>query len=107
MENLVIAYIEENNGATIHKGTIIEPECGYQVGIGELFTTKDLGFLLQIIDYLLEHYDDFGIWYDNDDQIYVIDKCIYVENLDDAINLGKLNEQKAIYDWKTQDDIKL
>lgn len=127
MQNNLLQFVKQtikNGGASycMHTGQM-NPETGYMVSLQEYNLPVDTTELSYAeIEYEIKHYtsqvnyvylyerhapeDSFlGTWFDGD--ILHLDVSINVDNLDEAIKLGRLNKQIAIYDCANKIDIVL
>lgn len=75
----------------------ITPSKGYWVGAGEY----------SLDDIELDGTAIFGVWRDNLTDTQYIDRVVYTEDLDYAIELGKSHEQLAIWDIANNKEIRL
>lgn len=114
MENIkkIIEEIKENGGGTYNKELkSISASKGFMVSLQgyerkcktEQETEKAIMENMEIIKGLDSAY--LGAWID--EGITFIDISILVENKDDAMELGKINNQLAIYDIKNNESIYL
>ena len=114
MENIktIIREIKENNGGTYNKDLkSINAKSGYMVSLQgyekkcktEQETERAIMENMEIIRGLDGAY--LGAWID--EGITYIDISILVENKEDAMQLGKINNQLAIYDIQNNESIYL
>jgi hypothetical protein len=114
--NIYNDILNGGTGGTFHvDGTKVDYQTGYFVGIQGFQTTKDYFInpkypintlalhLTSLFD--LVNIPFVGYWLNNN--IVYIDSVTWTENLNHAVNLGKLYDQKAIFDIKNQKDINL
>lgn len=114
MENIkkIIEEIKENNGGTYNKEyKTINAKKGFMVSLQgyekkcktEQEIEKAITENMEIVKGLDNAY--LGAWIDED--IIYIDISVLVENKDDALELGKVNNQLAIYDIENNESIYL
>ena len=114
MENIktIIEEIKENNGGTYNKEyKTINAKKGFMVSLQgyekkcktDEETEKAIKENMEIIKGLDNAY--LGAWID--EGITYIDISVLVENKEDAMELGKINNQLAIYDLQNNDSIYL
>lgn len=80
----------------------------YIVGLeedGEIFNMEDASSIKKCIARFINSGISFGTWL-HDKKIY-IDKNIQVDDLEEAIKIGRENHQIAIYDYKKNKEIAL
>ena len=114
MENIktIIREIKENNGGTYNKEyKTINAKKGFMVSLQgyerkcktEQETEKAIKENMEIVRGLDSAY--LGAW--SDEGITYIDISVLVENKEDAMQLGKINNQLAIYDIQNNESIYL
>lgn len=114
MENIknIIKEIKENNGGTYNKDLkSINAKSGYMVSLqgyekkckSEQEIEKAINENMEIVRGLDNAY--LGAWID--EGIIYIDISVLVENKEDAMELGKINNQLAIYDIENNESIYL
>lgn len=101
----------QKNGATLDKNEKqVNFKNGYQVSkkdcyILDLTNTKDILNKINGLFKSLKPGEFLGLWVE-DNKIY-IDISIKINNLKNAINFGKVNNQLSIFDWATKNCIYL
>lgn len=75
----------------------IKPETGYWVGAG----------VYSLDDIELDGTTIFGLWTDQWTNTQYIDRVVYADDLDYAIELGKSHEELAIWDITNNKEIRL
>lgn len=73
---------------------------GYQVGLWtESF--KDRSEMDNIFSMVLDktQNSEFGVW--TEDDIFFIEPCVWISNLEDAFSIGKALNQKSVWCWTT------
>lgn len=110
MENKeILDYIIKNDGATIKVpgfvGEIVTYSEGYQVGLqaGSKSVSKDQ--LKETLEDFVAEYFEFGVWLNPNTGKYDFDVCVWVKDLQNALELAKREKQQAIWDWKNMDGI--
>lgn len=105
MEKQTLSEILKKGGATLDaQGNQVNYLKGYQVSFKDLYKIK------------LEHFDEIlqkvnkalnesagacvGLWVD--DGFIYIDYSKKIDDLQDALTFGKLNNQLSIFDWSTK-----
>lgn len=103
----IIAYIEAHGGATIKDGKIVTFDTGYQVSFRDVYLVErhELKKYLKIAIAFAADYAHTGVWYDDERQRYCIDYSKHVKTFNEALTLGKMMNQKAIYDWAADDSV--
>lgn len=98
-------YVLANGGITVSNGEIVNYENGYQVCVeSEEITSKHLDTIMDIVKYY--KLKNYGVWFNENDRLYYMDtNSIHVDDYMEACELAKANNQKAIFDWSTFDDI--
>ena len=107
----------ENGGATLLKNGELATR-GYCTGIGQEYKIKanerllfenmaTFAQLAECVELILanETCNAVGFWY-NEGTLY-IDAVMVFEDLDNALDLGRMNNELAIYDLNEQKEIKL
>lgn len=103
----ILAHVDAHGGATIKDGKVVTFDSGYQVSICDAYLVlrDDLEKYLKIAMEFAVDYAYVGVWYDEEEKLYCIDYSQRIESLDDALKVGKMMNQKAIYDWKEGDSV--
>jgi hypothetical protein len=115
-KNIYNDILNGSSGNTFHiDGTKVDYQTGYFVGIKGFNVPKTYFINPKYpINILAIHLNDsfdlinipfVGYWVNNN--IVYIDSVTWTENLNHAVNLGKLYDQKAIFDIENLTDIKL
>jgi hypothetical protein len=115
-KNIYNDILNGSNGNTFHiDGTKVDYQTGYFVGI-KGFNVPKIYFInpkypinilaMQLnVSFDLINTTFVGFWLDND--VIYIDSVAWTENLNHAVNLGKLYDQKVIFDIENKKDINL
>ncbi len=76
----------------------------YIVSVKNIFTNKCINDVKNLRDLIKDALNDvykfesLGLWYDKEANVYCFDGNLHFHNLDNALNVAKLCEQKAIFD---------
>ncbi len=76
----------------------------YIVSVKNIFTNKCINDVKNLRDLIQDALNDvykfesLGLWYDKEANVYCFDGNLHFYNLQNALNVAKLCEQKAIYD---------
>ena len=97
------------DGYTVDAKTLQPITDGYAVAVAETQNSFDNAGLVRVIDYVNKHpeINAFGGWYNSENKKYYYDATIVVNDLDQAIALGKANKQIAIFNLRTLEEIRL
>jgi len=108
---LAIAAVATANveGFTINAATLAPVTTGYAVAIKE--TQNSFGFagMVEVYKYIQQHpeINAVGGWYNSENGKFYFDATIVVSDLSTALELGRANEQIAIFDLNTLTEIRL
>ena len=108
---LALAAIATTNkeGYTVNAATLQPVTTGYAVAVAD--TQDSFGFegLANVVKYVSEHpeVNAFGGWYNRENNMYYFDATVIVNNLEDAKELGRINNQIAIFDLANLQEIRL
>lgn len=108
---IALATIAMNNkeGYTVNAETLHPVTSGYAVAVAD--TQNSFGFkgLVNVVKYVSEHpeVNAFGGWYNSDNNMYYYDATVIVDDLDAAMELGRINKQIAIFDLANLKEIML
>ena len=108
---LALAAIATNNkeGFTVNAANLQPVTTGYAVAVAD--TQNSFGFmgLVNVVKYVTEHpeINAFGGWYNSDNNMYYYDATVIVDDLATAKELGRINNQIAIFDIANLEEIKL
>jgi fructokinase len=72
-------------------------------------TQNSFGFegLKKVVNHSLYNEKVIGGWFDSENQKFYFDSCKVFKNLDEAIEFGRLNGQRAIFDLDNLREIRL
>ena len=85
----------------------------YIVSVKNIFVNRyinDVKNLRDLIENALNDvykFESLGLWYDKESNVYCFDGNLHFYNLQNALNVAKLCEQKAIFDIQNDTVIKL
>ena len=108
---LAIAAIATTNkeGFTVNAATLQPVTTGYAVAVAD--TQNSFGFdgLANVVQYVSEHpeVNAFGGWYNSENNMYYYDATVIVDDLATAKELGRINNQIAIFDLANLKEIRL
>ena len=108
---LALATIAMNNkeGYTVNAATLQPVTTGYAVAVAD--TQNSFGFegLVNVVKYVSEHpeVNAFGGWYNSENNMYYYDATVIVNDLEAAKELGRINNQIAIFDLTNLEEIRL
>ena len=101
--------LENKEGYTVNAATLQPVTTGYAVAVAD--TQNSFGFegLANVVKYVSEHpeVNAFGGWYNRENNMYYFDATVIVNNLEDAKELGRINNQIAIFDLANLQEIRL
>ena len=108
---IALATIAMNNkeGYTVNAATLQPVTNGYAVAVAD--TQNSFGFegLVNVVKYVSEHpeVNAFGGWYNSENNLYYYDATVIVDDLATAKELGRINNQIAIFDLANLEEIRL
>lgn len=96
-------------GYTIDAKTMRPVTCGFAVAVADTQNSFGPEGLAKVVKYVSTHpgVDAFGGWYDSESGLYYYDATIIVHDLQKAIDLGRANNQLAIFDLARLEEIRL
>lgn len=106
---LAAIALENKEGYTVNAATLQPVTTGYAVAVED---TQDLfGFegLANVVKYVSEHpeINAYGGWYNRENNMYYFDATVIVDDLASAKELGRINNQIAIFDLANLQEIRL
>ena len=108
---IALATIAMNNkeGFTVNAATLQPVTKGYAVAVADTQNSFGIDGLSNVIKYVANHpeVNAFGGWYNSENGQYYYDATIIVNDLATAKELGRLNEQIAIFDLANLEEIRL
>ena len=96
-------------GYTVNAATLQPVATGYAVAVADTQNSFGLEGLANVIRYMEDHpeVNAFGGWYDSESGLYYYDATIVVHDLKQALELGRANDQLAIFDLENCKEIRL
>ena len=106
LANIALANKE---GYTVNAATLQPVTSGYAVAVADTQDSFGLEGLANVVKYAEDHMDvnAFGGWYNSDNGKYYFDATIIVDDMTKAVELGRLNNQIAIFDLANLKEIRL
>ena len=108
---IALAAIAMGNkeGFTVSASNMQPVSTGYAVAVAD--TQNSFGFegLANVVKYVSEHpeVNAFGGWYNSENNMYYYDATVIVDDLATAKELGRINNQIAIFDLANLKEIRL
>lgn len=108
---IALAAIAMNNkeGFTVNASNLQPVTTGFAVAVAD--TQNSFGFkgMANVVKYVEEHpeINAFGGWYNSENNLYYFDATVIVDDLELAIELGRINKQIAIFDLENLKEIRL
>ena len=108
---IALATIAMNNkdGFTVNAANLQPVKSGYAVAVE--YTQNSFGFmgLVNVVKYVTEHpeINAFGGWYNSDNNMFYYDATVIVDDLSTAKELGRINNQIAVFDLANLEEIRL
>lgn len=108
---IALATIAMNNkeGFTVNAVNLQPVTNGYAVAVAD--TQNSFGFegLIDVVKYVSDHpeINAFGGWYNSENNMYYFDATVIVNDLATAKELGRINQQIAIFDLANLEEIRL
>lgn len=99
LANIAIANKE---GFTVNAATLQPVKTGYAVAVADTQNSFGLEGLANVVKYVEEHpeINAFGGWYNSENGKFYFDATFIVDDLNQALELGRINKQIAIFDLK-------
>lgn len=108
---IALATIAMNNkeGYTVNAATLQPVTTGYAVAVADTQNSFGLKGLANVVKYVAEHpeVNAYGGWYNRENNMYYYDATIIVNDLEAAKELGRINNQLAIFDLSNLNEIRL
>lgn len=97
------------DGFTIDKNTFQPITSGYSVAVKDTQNSFDNVGAARVVVYAAKHTEinALGGWYNSENKKFYFDAVIVCDNLEDAITLGRANDQIAIFDLNNLEEIRL
>lgn len=99
LANIAIA---NKDGYTVNAATLQPVKSGYAVAVADTQNSFGLEGLANVVKYVEEHpeINAFGGWYNSENGKFYFDATIIVDDFNQALELGRVNKQIAIFDLK-------
>ena len=96
-------------GFTVNKESLQPITAGYSVAVAGTQNSFNAAGLKRVIKYAKEHKEinAFGGWYNTENKKFYFDAVIVCNTLEEAITLGRANNQIAIFNLNTFEEIRL
>ena len=106
LANIALA---NKDGYTVNAATLQPVTSGYAVAVADTQNSFGIEGLENVVKYVQDHpeVNAFGGWYNSDNGKYYFDATIVVNNLDQALEIGRVNRQIAIFDIANLKEIRL
>lgn len=106
LANIALA---NKDGYTVNAATLQSVTSGYAVAVADTQNSFGLEGLANVVKYVQENSEvnAFGGWYNSDNGKYYFDATIIVDDLAKAKELGRINNQIAIFDLANLEEIRL
>ena len=97
------------DGFTVNAANLQPVKKGYAVAVADTQNLFGFSGLTNVIKYVSENpeINAFGGWYNSENNMYYFDATVIVDNLATAKELGRINEQIAIFDLANLEEIRL
>ena len=106
---LATIAMNNKNGFTVNAANLQPVTTGYAVAVAD--TQNSFGFmgLVNVVKYVTEHpeINAFGGWYNKINKHFYFDATVIVDDLAAAKELGRVNNQIAIFDLANLKEIRL
>ena len=97
------------DGFTVDKNTMEPITAGYSVAVAETQNSFDAAGAARVIAYANKHpeINALGGWYNSKNNKFYFDAVIIVNTLEEAVELGRANDQLAVFNINTLEEIEL
>lgn len=97
---LAAIAMANKEGFTVDAANLQAVKRGYAVALADTQNSFGPEGLANVVRYVAEHpeVNAFGGWYNSDNKQFYYDATVIVEDLETAKELGRINQQIAIYD---------
>lgn len=97
---LVVIAMNNKNGFTVNAATLQPVKSGYAVAVADTQNSFGIKGLANVVKYVSAHpnINAFGGWYNTENNHFYFDATIVVDDLEIAKDLGRYNNQIAIFD---------
>lgn len=106
LANIALA---NKDGYTVNAATLQPVTSGYAVAVADTQNSFGIEGLANVVKYVQDHpeVNAFGGWYNSDNGKYYFDATIVVDDLDQSLEIGRVNRQIAIFDIANLKEIRL
>lgn len=106
---LTVIANTNKDGYTVNASTLQPVTAGYAVAVADTQNSHGAEGLAKVVKYVADHpeVNAFGGWYNSENGLYYYDATIIVDDLYKAIELGRANNQIAIFDLTNCKEIRL
>ena len=106
---LAAIAINNKEGFTVSVKTFQSVTTGYAVAVADTQNSFGIQGLANVVRYVSDHpeINAFGGWYNTENNMYYFDATIIVNDLTAAKELGRINNQIAIFDLANLEEIRL
>lgn len=106
---LAAIAMANKEGFTVSAATLQPVTTGYAVAISATQNSFGLEGLANVVKYVSEHpeINAFGGWYNSENNKFYFDATLIVDDLETAKDLGRINEQIAIFNLANLEEIRL
>lgn len=106
---LAAIAMANKEGFTVDAANLQPVTSGYAVAVADTQNSFGLDGLANVVKYVSEHpeINAFGGWYNEDNNQFYFDATVIVDDLQTAKDLGRYNNQIAIFDLANMKEIKL
>ena len=106
---LAVIAMANKEGFTVNAANLQPVTTGYAVAVADTQNSFGLEGLANVVKYVSEHpeVNAFGGWYNSDNNKFYFDATVIVDDLATAKELGRINNQIAIFDLANLEEIRL
>lgn len=106
---LAVIAINNKEGFTVNAANLQPVTTGYAVAVADTQNSFGIEGLANVVRYVSDHQEinAFGGWYNTENNMYYFDATIIVNDLTAAKELGRINNQIAIFDLAKLEEIRL
>ena len=109
MAALAAIAMANKEGYTVNAETLQPVKSGYAVAVADTQNSFGMEGLANVVKYVENHpeVNAFGGWYNTENNQYYFDATVIVNDLEAAKELGRINNQIAIFDLANLEEIRL
>ena len=106
---LAAIAMANKEGFTVNAANLQPVTTGYAVAVADTQNSFGIEGLANVVKYVSEHpnINAFGGWYNSENNMYYFDATVIVNDLEAAKELGRINNQIAIFDLANLKEIRL